>query len=525
MKRLLKAVVKSLVTTVIVFAVAEGALRGAYFIRNSQVQVVPLPYTFGDDYGPIPPWLDRLMILKSDPTLIWSNTPNARRTYIDVFSPVRREQDRIALLRQFSTTLPEVFRANPTWAIQLNSKGYRGPDVAAAPPPATIRVACIGDSWTFGMNVNQDKTYPGRLAAWLQRERPDQPYEILNFGVLGYSSFQGLRQLKDHVLPMNPAIVAIGFAMNDSEVGGYRDKDVLVQAGPGSLMSRAAGVVTSAAEELEIYKLLKYEALVFRFRSKSTGDYLKAEANTKGPSPVNYDTIEPWTRVSPRDYEQNIREMIRLTQEKGAKAVLVDNELWNDSPYRPILRKLSSELGVPLVDSLALLEEARATIEQDIEKSLDLTDRSSPPPSLHPDLTTVVFRAFKGSQTVPKALSIVGTAAELGALTPNAVVMHDDGTGGDQKRGDGVWSYAAPFAAGTSLFYVYTNSGSPGVWEGLDVPAIRHVRVPTIKDDRPVYLPIETFGRVYMQADNWHTDAVGYDLIAQAVARAIAAIR
>jgi lysophospholipase L1-like esterase len=36
-----------------------------------------------------------------------------------------------------------------------------------------------------------------------------------------------------------------------------------------------------------------------------------------------------------------------------------------------------------------------------------------------------------------------------------------------------------------------------------------------------VYLPIESFGQIYMQADNWHTDAVGYDLIARAVADAL----
>jgi lysophospholipase L1-like esterase len=45
--------------------------------------------------------------------------------------------------------------------------------------------------------------------------------------------------------------------------------------------------------------------------------------------------------------------------------------------------------------------------------------------------------------------------------------------------------------------------------------------VPRSPDGKPIYLPVETFGRVYMQADNWHTDASGYDLIARAVANAI----
>jgi lysophospholipase L1-like esterase len=39
--------------------------------------------------------------------------------------------------------------------------------------------------------------------------------------------------------------------------------------------------------------------------------------------------------------------------------------------------------------------------------------------------------------------------------------------------------------------------------------------------ETPGYLPIETFGRVYMQGDGWHTNAAGYDAIGHAVARAI----
>ena len=528
MKRRLKAVLKGfakgLTTTVIFVVIAEAALRGAYYVRNTKVTVVPLPYTFGDDYGPIPPWLGGLLILKSDPTLIWTNLPNARRTYLDIFSPVRGEQDRLALLRQFTPTLPEAFRASPTWGIQLNSQGYRGPEIALAAAPSTIRVACIGDSWTFGMNVTEDQSYPSRLAAWLEREQPGQQYEVLNFGVLGYSSFQGVQLLKERVLPLGPSIVAIGFAMNDSSAAGYRDKDMVATSAAPTLTKRVADAVTGAALESEIYKLLKYEALVFRFRPKSIGDYLKAEAETKAPGAVNYDAIEPWTRVSPRDYELNLREMIRLAEEHGAKAVLLDNELWSESPYRSVLKKISSELRVPLVDSLALIDAERARMEQDLEKSLDLADRGTLPALQNPK-TTVVFRVFRGPHEVPRALSIVGTAPELGSLVPNAIVMHDDGMAGDQRRGDGVWSYMVPFAPATSLVYVYTNSGQPGVWEGLDVPHIRRVRVPPAKDGRPVYLPIETFGRVYAQADNWHPDAGGYDRIAQAVARAVASLR
>jgi hypothetical protein len=103
--------------------------------------------------------------------------------------------------------------------------------------------------------------------------------------------------------------------------------------------------------------------------------------------------------------------------------------------------------------------------------------------------------------------------------------MHDDGRDGDERAGDGVWSLAATFDSGTRLSYAYTNSGAAGRWEGLDVPHIRSVTIPASPDGGPVYLPIETFGEVYMQADDWHTNAAGYDLIAHAVAQAIRSLK
>ena len=439
----MRAFAKGLTTTVIFFLLVEIGLRSAYVVRNSMVRYVPLPYAVGDDYGPMPPWLDRLEILKSDKTLIWKAKPHVRQTYLDVFSPVRTQQDRIALLRRFIPTVPVEFRENPTWDVRLNSDGYRGEEMSVTPQPSTVRIACLGDSWTFGMPVGQDQTYPSRVAAWLHQERPDTRYEVQNFGVLGYSSFQGLQLLKSRVLDFHPNIVVIGFGMNDSEVAGYRDKDIVARTGHRTMMARVKEAAQDAVQHIEGYKFLQYEALALRFRPKPMSDYLKAEAGPKGSGAVDYDSIEPWTRVSPHDYELNVREMIRLAREHGASVVLVDNELWEGSPYRAVLRKIASELDAPLVDSLAIVNLARTNIEEALETRLNLAGRDSHLPPPPPGKTTVVFRAYRGSADVPKALSIVGADPQLGALVPNTIAMRDDGTDGDQKSGDGVWTYAA----------------------------------------------------------------------------------
>jgi lysophospholipase L1-like esterase len=521
--RLLRALGKSAVTTIVFVVVVEVVLRVAYFARNSFVEYVPLPYVVGDDYGPIPPWLDNLLILKPDDALIWRNLPNAQRAYVDIFTPVWSDGDRMALLRRFAPWLPQAFRRNPVWRISLNDEGFRGPSFPAVKRPGVLRVACIGDSWTFGMNVNQDRTYPARLEGLLEK-RPDAPagsIEVMNFGVLGYSSFQGLELLRRRVLDLQPDGIVIGFGMNDSDIGGYRDKDV-VKPGAVSWRDRVKAITSHS----ELLALLKYFALLARFQPHPIGDFLKADAKAdagKNNDTVNYDEMEPWTRVSPRDYDRNIREMIRLGKERGAaRIVLLDNELWPGSPYRPVLRAISQDEHVPLVDSLQIIQDERARIERELVERFGLHPAASlgAAPSSGGE-TTVVFRAFEGAYPVPRQLSIVSNHPLLGNFVPNAIAMRDDGQEGDERAGDHVWSYRVTLPAGTRMRYVYTNSGGAGRWEGLDLPHIRELLVPASTAGAPVYLPVESFGRIYMQADNWHTDAVGYDLIARAVDRAL----
>ena len=48
---------------------------------------------------------------------------------------------------------------------------------------------------------------------------------MLNLGVMGYTSRQGLELLRRRVLELEPDFVLIGFGMNDSVVAGWHDRD------------------------------------------------------------------------------------------------------------------------------------------------------------------------------------------------------------------------------------------------------------------------------------------------------------
>jgi lysophospholipase L1-like esterase len=526
LRHLLEGLAVGLVATVLVLGVGEAGLRATYAVRNSLVTAIPLPYVIDHDYGPSPPWGERVRLFERDQALIWRNRPGIRRRYVDVFTPVQAEADRIAIFRRFSPTLPASLTSNPVWEIALNSRGFRGPEFEVAKPHSRFRVVCLGDSWTFGTNVAQDDAYPSKLESLLRQAFPAADVEVLNLGVPGYTSFQGLELVRQLGLSLDPDVVLIGFGMNDSSMAGFRDRDLAgMRHEPGAWTTRLTGL----AERSEVFRLLRHVALVMRHRPKSIGDLIKeTDARIADPAArqwtaTQYGRTEPWPRVPLRDYEENLAQMVTLARSRGALAVLLFNELWAESPYRTAAARLAHDLGVPFVDSHELVARARRQVETDLERALGLdADRSARDrgptgaSAAAGDEVEVVFRVHANGHPVPRAISIVGADAALGSLVPNRTSMRDDGSHGDQRAGDGVWSYAARLAPGTQRAYVYTNSGAEGRWEGLDVPALRTLAVEP-PGGRTLYRPIEMFGKLPLQSDSWHTDRQGHALIAQAV--------
>jgi lysophospholipase L1-like esterase len=357
----------------------------------------------------------------------------------------------------------------------------------------------------------------------LRQDFPDRNIEVLNLGMFAYTSHEGLKLLQRQLLNLQPDVVLIGYSMNDSAIAGWHDKDIFVPK------QKRFGLKQLIRDHSEIYKLAVYLAQVSKFDSITLGETIKAVSDPKAEflyeswvsaealEPADYDRLEARVRVPPAEYESNIREMVRLVRERGGLPILLHNDLRPGSPYQSTLRKISRELSVELVDSCELIVAARQRIEDELEKRLALQP-SSPSPSVSSE-TSVVFRVFTEPTPVFKAMYIAGPMPQLGDNVPNRVAMFDDGTHGDQKAGDNVWSYTATFSPGQKVFYVYTNSGTEGRWENLDVPKVRTFTVPAGGGIvyQPVYRPIETFGKLYLQADGSHTNSEGYQLIAREI--------
>jgi len=91
--------------------------------------------------------------------------------------------------------------------------------LAATPAAAETVVVCHGDSITRGAHLKPEETYPAMLQAAL----PDT--KVVNTGIGGNTSQQGLKRLAPDVLSRRPKFVVLLFGTNDSVLtapGRYR---------------------------------------------------------------------------------------------------------------------------------------------------------------------------------------------------------------------------------------------------------------------------------------------------------------
>lgn len=118
--------------------------------------------------------------------------------------------------------------------VDIDALGLRGPEVAVEKAPGEKRVLCLGDSCTFG----GAHPYPEFLQAILDRRYDPGRVEVLNAGVIGYTSLHGLRWFRRDLEPLRPDVVVVYFGWNDmwrvfdSAIRDWFRRDVAGQGWP-----------------------------------------------------------------------------------------------------------------------------------------------------------------------------------------------------------------------------------------------------------------------------------------------------
>lgn len=108
---------------------------------------------------------------------------------------------------------------------RLNRFGLRGPDVEVPKPPGVRRVLVLGDSFTYGLGVRNERApFPAVLQRELNRDWPRGrgPYEVLNGGISGSLTGQWVDLLRRVGPQLEPDVVLAVFFLRD----GTRDRTI-----------------------------------------------------------------------------------------------------------------------------------------------------------------------------------------------------------------------------------------------------------------------------------------------------------
>jgi lysophospholipase L1-like esterase len=259
------------------------------------------------------------------------------------FNPFATEENRDIHVREafvsnYYLEDPELFwRLNPEkGGGEITREGFRAERLYGKKKESTYRILAIGDSCTYGVGADGiEASYPGQLEKILNRDTDKDRVEVINAGVPGYASLQGLRYLKRILPRYTPDLVIVQFLHNDGVVWlNRRDSKVVI---PSELVRS----VQSVLRQWRLYELLRRGSL-------SLKRYMLRHTSSGSDMPY---------RVPPEEYKENLIEMVRLVKGEGGAVLLVVPPALPPYRFRPDFTDYQAatiaaarETGAPVLD-------------------------------------------------------------------------------------------------------------------------------------------------------------------------------
>jgi len=175
---------------------ADRALKSSYYSQTYRY------YDAGEVY-----WEDShtLLLFSPDRYLFWRLKPHIR---------MKLEETP----EQYGAYVIGTRKVPYAFEVVTDSHGYNSPEFDCGRKGSTFRIVTLGDSRTMAEGVSFDDLYPRKLETLLRARPGGRRYEVVNGGVSGYSSYQGLVQLERELVPCSPDIVTVLFGINDQDV-------------------------------------------------------------------------------------------------------------------------------------------------------------------------------------------------------------------------------------------------------------------------------------------------------------------
>jgi len=99
--------------------------------------------------------------------------------------------------------------------ININSYGFRGPEILMEKPENTYRIFVVGGSTTFGIRSPDQNTMPGHLQQNLDERNFDKKIEVINAGIGGITSTDELQLVSKKIVHFEPDLIIVYDGSND----------------------------------------------------------------------------------------------------------------------------------------------------------------------------------------------------------------------------------------------------------------------------------------------------------------------
>jgi len=203
---------------------------------------------------------------------------------------------------------------------RTNGFGLRGDPVR---DDGSIRILTVGDSCTWGWGVGQEEAYPAVLQRLLDERHGAGRYQVLNAGVPGYTTYEGLIYLRERGLALKPAVVIADYGFNETFHTGEIETQI-------ARYQKFRCVV--AADDFLIAHSTLYHWLRWRMIDRASHTL-----------PV---------RATPEKYAEHVARFAGLASEHGARVMMIDflEKSGPEAPYVGALVGVTKNAGIPLVD-------------------------------------------------------------------------------------------------------------------------------------------------------------------------------
>ena len=229
----------------------------------------------------------------------------------------------------------------------INDQGTRGTSISSIKRDHEFRILCMGDSCTWGYLLDHDKTYPSQLEnLFTERCSRRVNIKVINAGVPGYSSFQGLKYLMEILDEVQPDLITIYFGRNDcrlmpSEWQGRQDKEHGFNEG-------IIDLIQQCFQKFKMYQWIGWGVFqVRKLNPTETENVIRDKVHNKEAL-----LDDSRMRVTRQDFNKNIQRMVEYAQSENVPAILLTIPV-NPSTvgnYNDQLRKTAMTIDSEILD-------------------------------------------------------------------------------------------------------------------------------------------------------------------------------